>query len=333
MPGGAKEGYERIRPVMEAVAAQIDGTPCVAYLGPGSAGHYVKMVHNGIEYGLMQMIAETYDLMKRGMACSAEQLYQVYRKWSQGDLNSYLIEITSKIFLQKDPETGNPLLEVILDRARQKGTGEWTSLEALAHQIPLPVVHMAVSARDMSDYKTERSMAAKRLRGPHFLGAALQRDFVDRLEGALYAGMAVCYAQGMALLGQMGRIYGYGLDQATVAAIWRGGCIIRARLLEDIRKAYAAQPDLPNLLLDSRLGRAVQARTEDLREVVCTAARLGISAPGLMASLSYFDGYRSERLPANLIMAQRDYFGAHGYERIDSKGTFHTLWTERKMKK
>jgi 6-phosphogluconate dehydrogenase len=333
MPGGSKEGYERIRPIVEAASAQTDGIPCAAYLGPGSAGHYVKMVHNGIEYGLMQLIAETYDLMKRGMGYEAQKLHQVYQKWSEGDLNGYLMEITSEIFRQKDDLTGEPLVEMILDRARQKGTGEWTSLEALEHQVPLPSIHMAVTARDMSDYKKERTLAAKRLRGPHDAGPPLGEDFVDRLEGALYAGMVVCYAQGMALLDQVGRNYGYGLDLQTIATIWRGGCIIRARLLEDIREAYAAEPHLPNLLLNSRLGGAVEAKTGDLREAVCLAARSGIPAPGLMAALSYFDAYRSERLPANLIMAQRDYFGAHRYERVDREGTYHTAWTEREVEK
>jgi len=333
MPGGSKEGYERIRPIMEAASAQIDGTPCAAYLGPRSAGHYVKMVHNGIEYGLMQMIAETYDLMKRGMAYDAPKLHRVYQKWSKGDLNGYLMEITSEIFRQKDDLTGEPLVDVILDRARQKGTGEWTSLEALEHQVPLPGIHMAVTARDMSDYKKERALAAKRFYGALDGGPPLGDDFVDRLEGALYAGMVVCYAQGMALLDQVGRKYDYGLDLQRVATIWRGGCIIRARLLEDIREAYGAEPHLPNLLLDSRLGDAVEAKTGDLREVVCAAARSGIPAPGLMAALSYFDAYRSERLPANLIMAQRDYFGAHRYERIDKDGTYHTAWTEREVEK
>jgi 6-phosphogluconate dehydrogenase len=333
MPGGSKEGYERIRPIVEAAAAQVGGNPCTAYLGPGSGGHYVKMVHNGIEYGLMQMIAETYDLMKRGMNHDARKLHQIYQKWSEGHLNGYLLEITSEIFLRNDAETGKPLVDVIFDRARQKGTGQWTSVEALTRQIPLPTIHAAVSARDISDYNKERTMAAKQFRGPLNAGQRPGEEFIDRLEGALYAGMVVCYAEGMALLDQASRIYDYGFDLETVATIWRGGCIIRAWLLEDIRKAYAAQPHLPNLLLDTRLGGAVASRVADLREVVCTAARLGIPAPGLMAALSYFDAYRSERLPANLIMAQRDYFGAHRYERIDREGTFHTDWMEIEVAK
>ncbi len=333
MPGGSKEGYERIRPIVEAAAAQIDGTPCVAYLGPGSAGHYVKMVHNGIEYGIMQMIAETYDLMKRGMGFDAKQLHQVYHAWAQGELNSYLMEITSDIFLMEDEKTGKPLVDMILDQAKQKGTGKWTSVEALELQVPLPTIDMAVTARDMSGYKEERKIAAGILRGPDKGGRQLGKAFIDKLEGALYAGMVSCYAQGMALLQRAGKAYDYGLNLETVATIWRGGCIIRAKLLEDIRKAYSLKPDLPNLLLDPALGKSVTARQGDLRDVVCTAAGLGIPAPGLMASLSYFDAYRSERLPANLLMAQRDYFGAHKYERIDSEGTFHTRWMDTKEEK
>ena len=333
MPGGSKEGYERIRPIVEAAAAQVDGTPCVAYLGPGSAGHYVKMVHNGIEYGIMQMIAETYDLMKRGMGFDADQLHQVYHAWAQGELNSYLMEITSDIFLRKDEKTGKPLVDMILDQAKQKGTGEWTSETALKLQVPLSTTHMAVTARDMSAYKEERKIAAGILHGPDKTDPKPGKDFIDKLEGALYVGMVSCYAQGMALLRQAGKAYDYGLNLETVATIWRGGCIIRAKLLEDIRKAYGLKPDLPNLLLDPGLSKAVTARQGDLRDAVSTAARLGIPAPGLMASLSYFDAYRSERLPANLLMAQRDYFGAHKYERIDSEGTFHTRWMDTKEEK
>lgn len=333
MPGGAREGYERIRSILEASAAQIDGIPCVAYLGPGSAGHYVKMVHNGIEYGIMQLIAESYDLMKRGMDLDAGRLHEIYSQWAEGALNSYLMEITADIFLRKDERTGDPLVDLILDQAKQKGTGKWTSMESLELQVPIPTIEMAVMMRDMSGYKNERVKAEEALRGPDKAGRSPDKTFLNQLENALYAGILMSYAQGMTLLRRADKAYAYGLDLEAVATIWRGGCIIRARLLEDIRRAYHSRPDLSNLLLDSRLGGEVISRQNDLRSVVCGAADLGIPVPGLAASLSYFDAYRSARLPANLTMAQRDYFGAHRYERIDARGTFHTQWetTEEKI--
>ena len=331
MPGGSREGYERIRAVMEASSAQVDKTPCVAYLGEGSAGHYVKMVHNGIEYGIMQLIAETYDLMKRGMGFNVEQLHTVYDAWNQGELNSYLMEITSEIFLKNDEKTKNPLVDMILDHARQKGTGKWTSIEAMEQQVPAPTIHAGVGARDLSVYMEERKKASDTLQGPNGKDSHLDNRFVDQLKNALYIGMVGCYAQGMALLKQAGRNDTDAPDLETVATIWRGGCIIRAEMLEDIRRAYGRQPDLPNLLLDPRFSEALAARQEDLRHVVCTAARLGVPAPALMMSLAYYDGYRSERLPANLIMAQRDYFGAHRYERLDGSGTFHARWAESEV--
>ncbi len=342
MPGGSREGYERIRSVMEASAAQVDGTPCVAYLGTGSAGHYVKMVHNGIEYGIMQLIAETYDLMKRGMDFDAERLHGVYDEWNQGELNSYLVEITSDIFLKHDAKTKKPLVDMILDHARQKGTGKWTSMEAMEHQVPTPTIQAGVGARDMSVSKEERKKASQTLEGPPPKDSPLDEGFVDQLKNALYVGMVGCYAQGMALLNkaglnkaglkQGGSAYEDSPDLETVATIWRGGCIIRAKMLEDIRNAYRQQPDLQNLLLDKAFSQALAARQADLRDVVSEAARLGIPAPALMNALAYYDGYRSERLPANLIMAQRDYFGAHRYERTDESGTFHTQWGESEVK-
>ena len=332
MPGGSKEGYERIRAVMEASAARVDKTPCVAYLGDGSAGHYVKMVHNGIEYGIMQLIAETYDLMKRGMGFNAEQLHTVYDAWNQGELNSYLMEITSEIFLKNDDKTKKPLVDMILDHARQKGTGKWTSAEAMEQQVPAPTIQAGVGARDLSVYVEERKKASKMLKGPNGKDPHPDKHFVDQLKNALYVGMVGCYAQGMALLKQAGKTYGDGPDLETVATIWRGGCIIRAEMLEDIRNAFHQQPDLPNLLLDPRVSKTMAARQKDVRHVVCTAALLGIPVPALMMTLAYYDGYRSPRLPANLIMAQRDYFGAHRYERLDESGTFHARWAESEEK-
>jgi 6-phosphogluconate dehydrogenase len=326
MPGGPEDAYERVKPIFEAVAAQVEGDPCVTYLGPGSAGHYVKMVHNGIEYGLMQLIAESYDLMKRGLGLSDEALSEVYRNWNEAELNSYLVEITSHIFRKVDERTGKKILDLILDEAGQKGTGMWTSQDAMDIRVPTPVIDAAVAARNLSDLKPERDTASKRLkvRTSPFKG---DRDTVlTHLKGAMVASMIITYAQGMAQLRIASKAYDYGLDLEGVARIWRGGCIIRAALLEDIRAAYQADPDLSNLLMDDRLGREVLAAQKNLRTVVRLAVKLGIPIPCLMASLAYLDGYRSAWLPANLIQAQRDDFGAHTYERIDEKGIFHTQW-------
>jgi len=337
MPGGPRAAYERVRPIFEAVAAQVDGQPCVAYLGPGSAGHYVKMVHNGIEYGLMQLIAETYDLMKRGLGLTDDQLCDIYDRWNKSELNSYLVEITAHIFRQPDERTGQRLIDVILDAAKQKGTGMWTSQDAMDLQVPAPTIDLAVAMRDLSALKAEREAASGRLdrpirplasRRPAAGDEAEATAFIERLRNALYAAMIMTYAQGLAQLGHASGAYRYDLDLEAVARIWRGGCIIRAAVLEKIRAAYQAQPDLPNLLLDSSLGGEVMARQEDLRNVVHAAIDAGIPVPGLAVSLAYLDGYRSAWLPANLIQAQRDYFGAHTYERVDAKGVFHTHWEE-----
>jgi len=286
------------------------------------------MVHNGIEYGLMELIAETYDLMRRGLGMQPEELHQVYSDWNQGELSSFLLEITARIFLKKDEKTGKPLIDLILDRAKQKGTGMWTSWEAMDLQVGTPTIDIAVVMRGLSGYKAERLAAAQVLTSPdHAFGGDRVR-FLDKLKNGLYAGMIATYAQGLALLKRASATYNYGLDLETVARIWRGGCIIRAALLEDIRDAFRAKPDLDNLLLDPKLAQEFLARQQDLRDVVSVAAELGLPAPGLMVSLAYFDAYRSARLPANLIQAQRDYFGAHTYERLDASGTFHTEWDQ-----
>jgi 6-phosphogluconate dehydrogenase len=328
MPGGAKEAYERVRPILEAAAAKVDGDPCVTYLGPGSAGHYVKMVHNGIEYGLMQLIAETYELMKRGLGLSDDRLHAVYADWNQAELNGYLMEITASIFCQTDDKTGKRLIDVILDEAKQKGTGMWTSQDAMELEVPVPTIDVAVAMRNLSIYEDEREAASESLGGPSPLFEGERADFLERLRNALYAAMIVTYAQGMAQLRVASSAYNYGLNLEDVARIWRGGCIIRAALLGKITAAYHAQPGLSNLLADPHLGQAVAARQDDLRAVVRAAAEMGIPTPGLMVSLAYFDGDRSAWLPANLIQAQRDFFGAHTYERIDAKGKFHTQWQE-----
>jgi 6-phosphogluconate dehydrogenase len=328
MPGGPEEAYERVRALLEAVAAKVKGDACVAYLGPGSAGHFVKMVHNGIEYGVMQLLAETYDLMKRGLGLSDDELREVYDTWNQGELNAYLIEITGRIFGKVDERTGKRLIDEILDVAKQKGTGMWTSQSAMELQVPIPTIDLAVAMRDLSVFEKQRETAGEIFHRPIPPFAGDRKAFVDKIGHALHAAMIVVYAQGMAVLAAASDQYKYHLDLETVARIWRGGCIIRAVLLEDIRMAYRNQPGLPNLLLAPELSQKVIAHEEDLRRVVCAAIELGLPAPCFMTALSYFDGYRSAWLPANLIQAQRDYFGAHSYERIDVKGTFHTDWTK-----
>jgi 6-phosphogluconate dehydrogenase len=326
MPGGPHEAYERVRTIFEAAAAHVSDEPCVTYLGPGSAGHYVKMVHNGIEYGLMQLIAESYDLLKRGLGLSDDELHAVFEGWNQANLNSYLIEITSKIFLHEDKETGKRLIDVIQDAAKQKGTGKWTSQDAMDLQVPVPTIDIAVAMRNLSAFEEERQAASLALDGPEPSFSGERAAFIERLHNALYAGMIITYAQGMAQLRNASEEYDYGLDLEGVARIWRGGCIIRSALLEDIRAALRTRPDLPNLLVDPHLAQQVMACEDDLRNVVQSAAAWGIPTPGLMVALAYYDGYRSAWLPANLIQAQRDFFGAHTYERVDAKGVFHTQW-------
>jgi 6-phosphogluconate dehydrogenase len=327
MPGGSPDAYARIRSVVEAVAARVDGEPCATYLGPGSAGHYVKMVHNGIEYGLMQAIAEGYDLMKRGLGLSDDELCEVYDGWNRSELACYLIEISARIFLQVDPRTGKRLVDVILDEAKQKGTGMWTSQNAMELGTPVPTIDAAVSARALSGLEPERVAASRTLAGPRPAGLGERAETLASLRNALYAAMIITFAQGMALLRRASDAYGYHLPLSEVAAIWRGGCIIRAALLEKVRGAYRARPDLPNLLVDPALGREVMMRQQDLRTIVCRGAGVGIPVPALAASLAYFDGYRSAWLPANLLQAQRDFFGAHTYERADAPGVFHTEWS------
>jgi 6-phosphogluconate dehydrogenase len=328
MPGGDVNAYERVQLIFEAAAAHVNGDACVTYLGPGSAGHYVKMVHNGIEYGVMQLIAETYDLMKRGLGLNDDELHAVYHRWNQAELNGYLMEITANIFLHVDEKTGKRLIDVILDAAKQKGTGKWTSQDAMDLQVPVPTIDIAVAMRNMSAFEEERVAASKALSGPKPTFSGDRQSFINQLRNALYAAMIVTYSQGMVQLRHASEAHDYDLNLESVARIWRGGCIIRAAVLEDIRTAYRKQPDLPNLLRDSHFGQEVTKRQANLRSVVRTAAELGIPTPGLMMALAYFDGYRSDWLPANLIQAQRDYFGAHTYERIDDKGTFHTQWEQ-----
>jgi 6-phosphogluconate dehydrogenase len=329
MPGGPKEAYERVRAVLEAVAARVNGDPCVTWLGPGSAGHFVKMVHNGIEYGVMQLLAEAYDLMKRGLGLNDDELHDLFSAWNKGEPNGYLVEITGQIFSKQDEQTGRRLIDEILDVAKQKGTGMWTSQSAMELQVPIPTIDVAVAMRDLSVFATEREQASAIYQRPQQRFTGDRDAFLRQLGHAFFAGMIIIYAQGMALLAVASDRYGYHLNLEAVARIWRRGCIIRAGLLEDIRAAFHARPDLPNLLLAPKLSRKVMEHEESLRRVVCQAAELGIPAPGLMVSLGYLDAYRSAWLPANLIQAQRDYFGAHTYERNDAKGTFHTEWEKK----
>ena len=328
MPGGARDAYEQVAPILTAIAARApDGTPCVSYLGPGGAGHYVKMVHNGIEYGDMQLIAEAYDLLHRGAGLTAGELADVFADWSRGELSSFLIDITADIFRTRDPETDQPLVDLILDTAAQKGTGKWTSQNSFDLGVPTPTINAAVEARMLSALKAERVAAADVLSGPNRSGSGNRETLIEAARAALYAAKICAYAQGMALLRAASAEYNYQLDLAEVAALWRAGCIIRARFLDDVSRAFRKTPDLPNLLLDDQFATAVQERDARWREALCRATELGIATPALSSALAYYDAYRSPRLPANLIQAQRDYFGAHTYQRVDRPGTFHTEWT------
>jgi 6-phosphogluconate dehydrogenase len=328
MPGGTQEAYERVRAVFEAAAAKVNGDPCVTWLGPGSSGHFVKMVHNGIEYGIMQLIAETYDLMKRGWGVNDDEVHEIYASWNKGELNGYLVEITSHIFSKQDEKTGKRLIDEILNVAQQNGTGLWTSQSAMELQVPSPTIDLAVAMRDMSVFTKEREQASGMYQRAIPRSTGDRVKFLAQLGRALFAAMVTIYAQGFALMSVASAKYKYDLDLEAVARIWRGGCIIRAALLEDICAAFRARRDLPNLLLDPNLSHKLMEHQEDLRRVSCQAAESGVPAPAFMVSLGYVDAYRSAWQPANLIQAQRDYFGSHTYERIDAKGTFHTEWEE-----
>jgi 6-phosphogluconate dehydrogenase len=327
MPGGTKSAYQYLEPILTKIAAQVDDGPCVTYIGPGGAGHYVKMVHNGIEYGDMQLIAEAYDLLKNVAGLNQQQLHDVFAEWNTTDeLNSYLIEITTDIFTKNDPDTGSPLVELIMDAAGQKGTGRWTVVEALELGVGIPTITAAVNARIMSSYKAERVLAANQLSGPAAKFDGDVKAFINKVRDALYCSKMCSYAQGMALLAAASKSYGYELDLGECARIWKGGCIIRAGFLNKIKKAYTDQPDLANLLLAPEFKQTVLDRQSAWREIIMDAARFGIAVPAFSASLDYFDSYRRASLPQNLTQAQRDYFGAHTYERIDKAGTFHTEW-------
>jgi 6-phosphogluconate dehydrogenase len=328
MPGGQPEAWELVRPIFEAISAKVEGEPCVAYMGPRGAGHYVKMVHNGIEYGDMQLIAEAYDILHRGLGLDNARLHEVFSEWNRGELESYLIEITADIFTKTDPETGQAVVDLILDEAAQKGTGKWTSQNALDLGAPTPTINAAVESRIISAYKDERVAASDVLSGPEPKITADSHEVIGWVQAALYAAKICSYAQGFGLMRLASKEYGYNLNYSEIARIWRGGCIIRARFLNDIRQAYMRNPDLSNLMIDPEFAEAMNARQALLRKVVALAAENGIPALAFGSALAYYDAYRTERLPANLTQAQRDYFGAHTYRRIDREGSFHTEWQQ-----
>ncbi|MEU8382884.1 NADP-dependent phosphogluconate dehydrogenase [Streptosporangium sp. NPDC048865] len=327
MPGGSKESYQALGPLLEDIAAKVDGVSCCAHIGPDGAGHFVKMVHNGIEYADMQLIAEAYDLLRQGLGRTPAELADIFAEWNEGELSSYLIEITAEVLRQVDAATGRPLVDVIADRAEQKGTGRWTVQIALDLGVPVSGIAEAVFARSLSGHADLRK-AARGLPGPSGVPAgAVGEDFAEDVRRALYASKIVAYAQGFDQLRVGSTEYGWDLDLGTLATIWRGGCIIRAVFLDRIREAYAAQDKPVTLLAAPYFADALTLAQESWRRVVSKAAELGIPAPGFSTALAYYDGLRAERLPAALIQGQRDFFGAHTYERVDREGSFHTLWS------
>ncbi len=330
MPGGDEQAYNQIKPIWEAIAAKVNDGPCVTYLGPNGAGHFVKMVHNGIEYGDMQLIAEVYDVLRRALGMSAKEISALFEEWNKGILDSFLIEITAKVLSVIDPETGKPLVDLIKDQAGQKGTGKWTGEIALDLGIAVPTIDAALTARMLSALKDERTVAAKSLSGPKsttVTGDAAAK-LKDSLRDALYASKVCSYAQGMALIKAGSDHYKWNVNLSECARIWKGGCIIRAQLLEQIRQAFTRQQDVPNLLVDPEFAAFLVKAQDSWRFAVTTAIQHGVAVPALSASLAYFDSYRCESLPQNLTQAQRDYFGAHTYERLDKPqaGFMHTEW-------
>lgn len=329
MPGGHKEAWYVIAPILKEIAAKVsDGTPCCNYVGSDGAGHYVKMTHNGIEYADMQLICEAYYIMKTVLKLPSEKIYQVFKEWNRGDLDSYLIEITADILKKKDEETGNFMVEMILDTAGQKGTGKWTSQSSLDLGIPAPTIAEAVFARCISAIKEERINASKILKGPKTNFEGDKEKFIEAIYGALYASKICCYAQGFALMKEASKEYNWDLNFGEIALLWRNGCIIRAKFLERIKEAFEKNPNLPNLLLDPYFKQIIEKNQDKWREIVSVSAKLGVPIPAFSSALAYYDSYRCESLPANLLQAQRDYFGAHTYERIDKpRGKFfHTEW-------
>ena len=333
MPGGQKDAYDLVAPILEEIAAKADdGAPCVTYVGPNGAGHYVKMVHNGIEYGDMQLIAESYDILRRVGGLSVEETAEVFKSWNTGELDSYLIEITADILTKKDPETGKPMVEVIMDTAGNKGTGKWTSQSALDLGVPLPLITESVFARYISTLKEEREIASKELspiKVPE-LSNTEKQALIESVRKGLYFSKIMSYAQGFAQMSVASEEFDWNLNYGEIAKIFRAGCIIRAQFLQKITDAFERDPELKNLLLDKYFLYVTESYQEAVREVVVTAVQAGIPVPTFSSALAYYDSYRSEVLPANLIQAQRDYFGAHTYNRVDKPGVFHFEWAQER---
>jgi 6-phosphogluconate dehydrogenase len=329
MPGGTKEAWDIVSPIYRKIAAQVDGEPCCRYMGPGGAGHYVKMVHNGIEYGDMQLICEAYAILRDVLGLNADELHEVFDTWNKGDLDSFLIEITANIFRRKDPETGKAMVDIILDKAGQKGTGRWTLQSAIEQAVVISTINAAVEARVLSSMKEQRVRASKHLPAPpQFQYDGDRQKLIDSVRDALYASKIISYAQGFTLFAAAGKHYNWSLNFGDIATIWRGGCIIRAKFLNRIKEAFDRSPQLENLMLDPFFSSLLQGNQANWRHAVSIAVQAGVAVPAFSASLAYFDSYRQERLPANLLQAQRDYFGAHTYERIDKPGSFHTEWLQ-----
>ena len=326
MPGGSEQSYRDLGPMLETIAAEVDGTPCCTHVGPDGAGHFVKMVHNGIEYADMQLISEAYDLLRNAAGYQPSQIAQIFQRWNQGRLDSYLIQITAEVLAHTDAETGKPFVDVVLDQAEQKGTGRWTVQEALDLGVPVSGIAEAVFARSLSGHADLRA-AARGLPGPQPT-VQVSEHFADMVEQALYASKVVSYAQGWNMIAAGSKEYGWDIDLGAMATIWRGGCIIRAKFLDRIRAAYESSPTLTTLLADSDFAKEVADAQEAWREVVATAVQFGVPVPGFSAALAYYDALRARRLPAALVQGLRDYFGAHTYHRIDRDGSFHTLWAQ-----
>src|SRR3954454_10161394 len=329
MPGGERDAYGEIEDIFTTIAAQVDGTPCCAYIGPDGAGHYVKMVHNGIEYADMQLITEAYDLLRHGAGMGVGELSKVFEEWNEGDLDSFLIDITAKVLAKEDPDTGKPLVDVIVDQAEQKGTGRWTAQDALEQGVPLTAITEAVFARGLSALRDERAAASRVLAGPKpGEGGGASEDLVEDVRKALYASKVVAYAQGFEQMTAASGVYDWNLDMGSLATIWRGGCIIQARFLDRIKESYENEDVAANLLVMPYFRDAVADAQDAWRRVISTAVEMGVAVPAFSSSLAYYDGYRRERGPANLIQGLRDFFGAHTYRRVDRDGSFHTRWAQ-----
>jgi 6-phosphogluconate dehydrogenase len=325
MPGGSAESYQALGPMLETIAAQVDDTPCCMHVGPDGAGHFIKMVHNGIEYADMQLIAEAYDLLRHAAGLEPAQIAEVFKRWNQGRLNSYLIEITAEVLAHTDPKTDRPFVDIVLDQAEQKGTGRWTVQDALDLGVPVSGIAEAVFARSLSGHADLRAAARDHLTGP---AATSVPEITDQIEQALYASKIVSYAQGWNMIDAGSREYDWNIDLGRTATIWRGGCIIRAGFLDRIRAAYAADPQLPTLLADGDFAKELEQAQDAWRNVIVAAVHAGVPVPGFSAALSYYDALRAERLPAALVQGLRDFFGAHTYRRTDAEGSFHTLWAD-----